>query len=436
MDFCSSPIFEVLFGGSAGGGKSDALLGESLRQVDHPQYRAIIFRRKIKQLRNLIDRSLDIFYKAFPAAKWKESEKTWVMPSGARIMLWHMEEEKNKYDHDGQQYHYIGWDELTHFTQTQYTYLMSRARTANPDLRCYIRASAMPMGAGITWVKNRFIDNGPYNVVKDEGGLERVFIPSKLDDNKKLIENDPQYENRLKLLGPKLFRALRKGDWDVIEGAYFEELDKDVHAPKPHIPAAGTPVWTCLDWGYAKPFSVGWYYENSDKQIVRFAEWYGMKNNEPDTGLRMGAREVARGIIKHSEEMSLSLSHHIADPACWNKIDDEPSIAEAMMDEGLYLQKANHDRVQGWMEVHNRLRLEDGRPGLLVTEDCKHFWRTMPMLQSDPNKPEDLDTKMEDHIGDEVRYSVMSKPLYMGALEVSVGGDLVTGEAPWQSGMI
>lgn len=428
-DFIATPVFEALIGGAAGGGKSEGLLGDSLRQVHKPRYRAIIFRRKTKNLQHLIDRSQEIIPKAFPGADWKDSIKTWAFPSGAKLLLWHMEEEKHKFDHDGLQYQFIGFDELTHFTETQYLYMHSRCRSSDPDIDCYVRASGMPQGRGVAWVKVRFIDNGPYNVFKDpETGLERVFIPARLEDNPALMKNDPLYEQRLKLMGPKLYRALRHGDWTVVEGAAFEELDPQVHKVNPHEPPMGVPVWRSLDWGYAKPFSVGWYYTNSDKQTVRFKEWYGCSG--PDKGIRMGPREVAKGIKEIDKRFTVV--DGIADPSIWSKIDDGPSIAEAMEQEGVIWRAANNDRIQGKMEIHRRLSMvETGEPQLLVTSDCKHWWRTFPMLQCDPRRPEDVDTKMEDHIYDETRYALMDKPMSIGADDVSFGEERATANQSW-----
>lgn len=325
-------------------------------------------------------------------------------------MLWHMEEEKHKYDHDGQEYHFIGFDELTHFSLTQYQYLYSRCRTAVKGIRCYIRATAMPMGMGISWVKQRFIDNGPNVVTIDKDtGLERIFIPSKLDDNKILMENDPAYEQRLKLMGPKLYRALRQGDWNVIEGACFEELD-DVHKVKPQLPYDGALVWRAFDWGYAKPFSVGWYYKNFDGHIIRFMELYGCQPGEVDKGLKLASREVAKQIIEIEKGFG-QVSYGVADPSIWSKVDNSPSIAENMALEGVHWEPAINDRIQGKMEIHSRLSTIDG-PSFYVTENCTHWWRTVPLLQVDPKRPEDVDTKMEDHIYDETRYSLMSQPCY------------------------
>lgn len=431
-DFCSSPVFEVCIGGAAGGGKSDPLLMEGLRQIDIPEYRAIMFRRTTKQLRKLIDRSFEVFKKICPLASWSDQKSTWIFPSGAKYLLWHMEHEKNKLDHDGQEYQYIAFDELTSFSETQYTYLFARCRTSSPNLKCYVRASAMPMGEGISWVKQRFIDNGPYKIITDkETGLKRQFIPAKLEDNKFITENDPDYEKRLKLMGPKLYHALRHGDWSIIEGACFEELNREDHCIKPTMPPKGAQVFRALDWGYMSPFSIGWYFVDCDGIITRFMEWYGW-NGQPNTGLRMGAGDVAKKILKLERELGLNISYGIADSEIWGKEDEGPTTYEYFRDAGITWQKANKARIQGKMEFHNRLaKDDDGRVKFKVTENCKHWWRTIPMLQADKHKPEDVSTIMEDHCYDETRYFFMSRPTLTGQGKIAVGEDRATASMDW-----
>ena len=429
-DFMSTPVFECLFGGSAGGGKTDALLIEGLRQIQFPEYRAIMFRRTTKQLRRLIDRSFEIFPKICKrAAEFKMSENTWIFSNGSKYILSHMEEEKNKFDHDGQEYQYIAFDELTSFTESQYLYLFSRCRSSNPKIRCYIRTSAMPIGVGVGWVKQRFIDNGEKIIIDNNTGLTRQYISATLDDNIYLKDNDPLYELRLKLMGDKLFKVLRHGDWTVIEGSVFDELDKDKHMIPTHNPPEGAIVFRALDWGYAKPFSVGWFYENYDKQIILFREWYGCSS--PDVGIKMGAKEVAKEIKNF--EKDLSVSYGVADPSIWSKDNNTSSIADIFTDEGVIWQPAINDRLQGKMEVHNRLRVDEGgHTYFKTTDNCKHFWRTIPALQINSKRPEDVDSQCEDHYYDMVRYALMSKPLRVGNFgKIITGDDTLTASMIW-----
>ena len=153
--------YEVLYGGAAGGGKSDYLLMEALRQVGIPHYRALILRKTGPQLRELIDRSRTLYPAAFPGARYRVTEAEWEFPSGAKIEFGTMQHPEDRIRYQGRRFDFIGFDELTHFTFSEYAYLFSRNRPSGPGTRCYIRATANPGGVGHGWVKERFIDPAP-----------------------------------------------------------------------------------------------------------------------------------------------------------------------------------------------------------------------------------------------------------------------------------
>ena len=201
---------EALYGGAAGGGKSDALVIEALRQVDVPNYRALILRKTFPQLRELIDKTMQYYKPVFPKARYNASNHCWTFPSGAKIYFGSMFRAQDKYNYQGQQFDFIGVDELTHFTWEEYSYLMSRNRPSGPGTQVYIRATANPGGIGHGWVKARFITPAPpgtrmvqlVDVKKPDGTVEklrrtRVFIPSTIFDNPALLKNDPGYLNNL-----------------------------------------------------------------------------------------------------------------------------------------------------------------------------------------------------------------------------------------------
>lgn len=205
--------YEALYGGAAGGGKSDALVAEALRQVHIPHYKAIIFRKTFPQLRELVLKSLKIYPAAFPKAVYNSTEHVWKFPSGARIYFGSMPNRDSYLNYQGLSFAFIGFDELTHFTQDEYEYLISRNRADGPGVRVYIRSTANPGGIGHGWVKQRFIDAGPPNetiffktsIRTPDGGTKdvertRVFIPSSVFDNKALLENDPNYLANLSLI--------------------------------------------------------------------------------------------------------------------------------------------------------------------------------------------------------------------------------------------
>lgn len=227
---------EALYGGRAGGGKSDALLMEALRQVDKSFYRGIIFRKTYPQLEALISRSVELYRQRYPAARYNNSTKQWTFPSGAKIFFGYLNHEKDKYNYQGKPYDYIGFDELTQFTETQYEYLRSRNRPNGPGTRVYMRATANPGGVGHGWVKARFVTAAvPGTTIwtndqvtmpdgkKMDVEYSRVFIPATVFDNKKLLENDPGYIASLAMLPEAERQALLYGDWDSFSGQVFTE---------------------------------------------------------------------------------------------------------------------------------------------------------------------------------------------------------------------
>ncbi len=425
-EFLSRSEFEVLFGGAAGPGKTDCLVAGLTRDIANPRYHGLLIRRTFPQLQEIIDRT----HRLYPAlgGVFRATDKRWVFPSGGIIDLGHMQHENDKYNYQGKEFHKVGVDELTQFSETQYTYLFSRLRTTDPDIVPQIASTTNPGGIGHYWVKERFItitDHGR-TYIDPKSGLSRVFIPATIEDNPTLFDNDPAYLARLEAL-PEIERMrLRHGIWDAFEGQIFTELSQRIHGCEPFdIP----PEWEkfcVLDWGYAKPFSVGWYAVDYDGVLYRYREWYGCKENAPDTGLKMPAYEVARGILDREKE---KVRFRIADPSIWHPRPDSrkgesrgPTIQEDMAGEGVFFMKADNDRSQGKMQVHKRLKLNleadestgevlSENPQIRIFNDQKSFWRTMMQMREDPKNPEDVDTDQEDHIYDEFRYACMARPV-------------------------
>lgn len=431
--FMARGEYEALYGGAAGGGKSDALIIEALRQVEVPHYKALIMRKTYPQLSELIDKSLNYYPQAYPKARYNGSEHAWTFPSGAKIVFGSMQYTKDRQKYQGKAYDYIAFDELTHFTYEEYSYLFSRSRPNGPGTRVYIRASANPGGIGHSWVKERFITAAePMTPIEETvcvnmpGGeikkikRTRIFVPSSVFDNKRLLENDPNYLANLALLPEAEKKALLYGDWNSFSGQVFAEWKDDpknyetrrfTHVISPFLIPKTWNVYRGFDWGYAKPFSVGWYAVDTDNRIYRIRELYGC-SSESDVGVKWEPMRIAAEIRKiESEDLNLRGRniYGIADPAIF--ADDRgqgTSIAAIMEKNGVFFDRGNHERLSGKMQLHNRLCFdENGIPMFYVFSSCKHFIRTVPALCYSETDVEDVDTKGEDHIYDECRYVLM-----------------------------
>ncbi len=423
---------EALYGGAAGGGKSDAIVAEALRQVHIPHYKGLIIRKTYPQLAELIDKTLNYYTGAFPRAVYNSSRHCWTFPSGAKIYFGSMQHSKDRLRYQGQAYDYIAFDELTHFTFEEYSYLFSRNRPNGPGTRCYMRATANPGGIGHGWVKERFITPAPPMTtmwedvkIKFPDGREeirkksRIFVPAKVFDNPQMLRNDPEYITRLAALPEAERNALLYGDWNSFSGQVFIEWRNDpdhyhdrinTHVIAPFKVPQEWKIWCSMDWGFRKPFSVGWYAVDYEKRIYRIREYYGCTGT-PNVGVMMEPGAVAREILKiEADDPNLRGRRilRVADPAIWGTQTGE-SVAQMFARAGIYFDKGEHARIDGKMQIHHRLAFdEDGRPLLYIFNTCRHFIRTVPNLVYDDKDVEDINTDGEDHIYDELRYMCMN----------------------------
>lgn len=437
MAFMSRPEYECLYGGAAGGGKSDALLAEALRQVNIPHYKGIIFRKTYPQLSELIDRSRELYGLAFPQAKYNDSKHYWLFPSGAKIYFGSMQYTKDRTNYQGKRYDFIAFDELTHFTWDEYSYMFSRNRPNGAGTRVYMRATTNPGGIGHGWVKDRFITAAPpmqpicdnYKVCAPDGSIiemerQRIFIPSTVFDNKKLLDNDPNYLANLAMMPDAERDALLYGDWDSFSGQVFREWKNDpthyddqrfTHVIEPFKIPQSYQIYRGFDFGYAKPFSVAWYAVDTEGRIYRIKEYYGC-TGKPNEGVRMNPVEIAAE-IKRIENEDANLKNRritgIADPSIFDESRGE-SVA-AMMERSpnfIFWERGDNTRIAGKMQYHYRLAFDDeGIPMFYCFNTCKHFIRTVPTLVYDEKNVEDINTNTEDHIYDECRYVLMENPI-------------------------
>lgn len=432
--FMERPEFECLYGGAAGGGKSDALVAEALRQVHIPHYKGLILRRTFPQLSELIDKSLLLYKRVVPGAEYNTTAHTWTFPSGAKIVFGSMQHKKDRLNYQGKAYDFVGFDELTHFDYDEYTYLYSRCRPNGPGTRVYIRSTTNPGGQGHSWVKSRFITAAPpltpipeeVTVQGPDGPItitrKRIFVPATVFDNQELLHNDPNYIATLGMMPEAERKALLYGDWDSFSGQVFSEWRNNpsgaitqqwTHVIEPfRIPETWT-IYRGFDWGYSKPFSVGWYAVAPSGRMYRFKELYGC-TGDPNVGVKWTMQELAAAIAREEREdpnLKGRYVHGIADPAIFAE-DGGESIAEAMEHQGVYFDKGDHERIAGKMQCHYRLAFDsEGYAMFYVFNTCKHFIRCIPSLVYSETHVEDVDTSQEDHNYDEWRYVCMARPI-------------------------
>lgn len=403
-EFLAAGETDVLYGGAAGGGKSYAMLVDPLRYAHRAAHRALIIRRSMPELRELIDKSRELYPKAFPGCKYREVEKLWNFPSGAKIEFGFLERDADVYRYQGQAYSWIGFDEITHLpTEFPWNYLASRLRTTDSEITPYMRCTANPGGVGAHWVKKRYIDpNEPNESFKGADGLSRKFIPARLEDNPFLAE-DGRYEQMLKALPPTQRKQLLEGNWDVNEGAAFTEFDTDLHIVAPfQIPIHWERV-KGIDYGYASESACIWAaIDPSDGTLIVYRELYRKGLTGEDLGHLITEMEL-------QDPLAVS---GVLDTAAWSKTGTTgPTVGETLVRQGHKLRRADKNRIQGKIQIHEYLRLQpSGRPRLQIFSSCPSLIRELQSIPLDKSNPEDVDTHAPDHAYDALRYLIMSRP--------------------------
>lgn len=423
LKFINANADEVLFGGAAGGGKSYGQLADALLfALKYPMSHQLILRRTFPELEHsLIMNSLLIYPTS--VAKYQVSSRKWLFKNGSVIEFGYCAAESDVLRYQGAEYDVVRFDELTHFTENQYTYLLSRVRGTN-DYPKQIKSSTNPGGVGHNWVKHRFIEGAEPGVVQNTKFGSRLFIPSFVQDNKFLMAADSGYIKRLNQLPENERRALLYGEWDIFDGQVFTEWRNNASGYRTRlnthvIESFNIPKewrrFRTFDFGYAKPFAVSWYAVDYDGRAYNYRELYGC-TGKPDVGVKWTAQKIAEK-IKDAEENEIRAGCKItgiADPAIWNATgSSEGSIAEMMERCGVYFEKGKNDRIAGKMQVHYRLSFDgEGLPMIYFFKDkCPNIIRTLPELKYDSTNPEDVDTRQEDHLYDALKYFLMSNPI-------------------------
>ena len=426
-EFLAASEREVLYGGSAGGGKSFGLLADPMRYFGNGNFNGIILRRTNDELRELIWKSQEMYPRAYPGAKWQEKKSQWVFPSGARLWMTYLERDEDVLRYQGQAFSYIAFDELTQLpTPFAWNYMRSRLRTTDQSLPLCMRATSNPGGPGHSWVKRMFIDPAPagkkfaatdiesgepmvYPADHEKGGqplFYRRFIPASLKDNPYLM-TDGQYEANLLALPEMQRRQLLGGDWAVADGAAFSEFRQNIHTCEPFdIPAEWRRFRSC-DFGYSSFSAVHWFaIDPSYETLYVYRELYVSKH----TG-----RDLAEAVLK--AERGESISYGVLDSSCWhNRGQIGPSIAEEMIAAGCRWRPSDRSagaRVAGKNQLHQRLQVDPitELPGIVFFNTCRQIIADLPVIPSDPKGGDDIDVRhRSDHAYDSVRYGVMSRP--------------------------
>ena len=408
----------VAYGGARGGGKSWAVRVKAvLLCLRWPGIKILIVRKTYKELTN---NHIIPLQQMLPneVARYNKTDKVFTFMNGSTIWFGYCSDDSSLDQYQGAEYDIIFFDEATNLKEEWIKKINLAVRQPNGlPKRTYYTCN--PGGVSHNYIKRLFIDRKYQDAeIPDNYSFTQALVT----DNKALMEIQPEYKAELDALPPKLRKAWLEGDWNVFEGQFFEDfVDRpDQYDSKTWthvIPAFEIPdgwkIYRSFDWGYNKPFSCGWWAVDYDGVVYRILELYGCTKH-PNEGVKWTPPKVFAEIHKIESEHRWLKGKKIigiADPAIWDAETGE-SIADVAAKYQVYFQPGDHKRLPGWMQVHYRLAFdENGFPMMYIFENCKAFIRTIPLLQYDEHKVEDLDTDGEDHVADEVRYFLMSRPI-------------------------
>ena len=427
-EFLAAGEREVLYGGSAGGGKSFAMLADPLRYMGHPAFSGLLLRHTTEELRELIFKSQELYPKVWKGIKWSERKMQWVAPSGARLWMSYLDRDNDVMRYQGLAFSWIGFDELTQWSSPfAWNYMRSRLRSTASDLPIFMRATTNPGGIGHQWVKKMFIDPAPFGETFDATDIEtgevlkypsghtkagkslfkRRFIPARLSDNPYLSESG-DYEAMLLSLPEHQRKQLLEGDWDIKEGAAFSEFDRKIHVVKPFAIPNNWVKFRACDYGYGSYSGVLWFAVSPSEQLVVYRELYVSKVLATDLADMILEVEAGDGNIRYG----------VLDSSLWhNRGDTGPSLAEQMFMKGCRWRPSDRSkgsRVSGKNEIHRRLQVDEftEQPRIVFFSTCTETISQLPAIPLDKRNPEDVDTNAEDHLYDALRYGIMSRPRF------------------------
>lgn len=419
IEFFKAKKQHICYGGARGGGKSWAMRRKFVMlAMRYPGLKLLLLRRTMPELRRNHILPLQAELKGY--AQYKAEERAFLFPNGSRLELGYCDNENDVLQYQGAEYDAVGFEEATLFPEDWIVMITTSVRTTREDWSVRFYYTCNPGGVGHAYIKRLFIDK----IYKPgEEAEDYEMIRATVKDNRVLMERDPGYLKRLKALPPVKRRAHLEGDWNIYEGQVFEEWTNDpahygdrkfTHVIKPFTPPKDWRYYRSFDFGYARPFSVGWWAVDYDGRFYRILELYGCVNGEANTGVRWTPDEIFKEIVKTEASHPWLAGRKIqgvADPSIWDASRGR-SIADEAEKYRLYFEPGDNERLPGWMQLHYRLHFdENGIPMLYVFENCRDTLRTLPLLQYDKTRVEDVDTNGEDHIADEIRYLCQLNPM-------------------------
>jgi len=432
----SCPYGEILYGGAAGGGKSDCLLGDWLahQQTFGGNARGVLFRNSYPELQEILGR-MHVVYGSI-GAKWREKDSTWTFPNGAQQRLSYLDGFEDALKHRGNAYSHRAHDELTmRPTDEEYVFLGSRMRSAH-GIPCRTISTSNPGGPGHTWVMKRFqIDKFPVGMIPIHDYLDidknitieetskydktpsnelpvhirrntRIFIPGRLSDNK-FLDSDGHYRAHLLALPEAQRRMLLDGRWDIVEGAFFDEWDPTIHVTKAFDPPEGWKRWMGGDWGTSAPYAFVWFCQSPQGEIFLYRELYGCKPGKEREGVRESPKVVAERILALESEHDEYIPERWLDASCFDNEELGTSVSEQFRQNGVFFQKSQKKFKSGSIAMfRDYLTVTNGVCRFKVMDNCHHVTRTLPGLMVDRNNVEQYDTDGEDHAADAIIYGI------------------------------
>lgn len=403
-EFFTSTARHIGYGGARGGGKSWAMRRKFvLLALNYPGLRLLLLRRTLPELRE--NHVLPLLSELHGFAKYKDDDKSFAFPNGSRIKLGYCDADKDVYQYQGQEYDVIGLEEATHFTEFMRDFFETSNRSTRTDFKPRMYYTSNPGGIGHAWFKRLFIDREYRGKETPE---KYVFIPAKVYDNHALMESNPEYVETLESLPDDQREAFLHGNWDVFAGQYFRDWRRETHVIDPRALPSSWMRFCSIDWGFNDPCAVYWH-AVYDMRVYTYREVYITQTN---------ASDVAKKIMELSA--GENIEYTVASPDMWHKrgtalsrdgqVKGE-SIAEIFLDAGVWLQKADNDRIQGWTRMREYMKIApDGMPYWVIFSTCSNLIRTLPQLIHHDRNVEDVSDKVEDHAPESCRYGLMSRP--------------------------